>query len=162
MSAPPWVFACIMSLINAWHADKTGEKVSELSPSTKKSSTNAPDYSSGTLSGPSVSAWSALSLACRRSTLLPDTSPYFSRPVRTPASSSSTRGSRPRFLARRPSEPSPLRSSTPSPSSETLPDRTSGTSAKTATESRMVSFLPVSSPVTEAKTLVPCSMICKC
>lgn len=26
MSAPPWVFACLMSLINAWHADKTGEK----------------------------------------------------------------------------------------------------------------------------------------
>ncbi|KAK9778374.1 putative Major facilitator superfamily (MFS) profile domain-containing protein [Seiridium cardinale] len=26
MSAPPWVFSCIMSLINAWHADRTGEK----------------------------------------------------------------------------------------------------------------------------------------
>lgn len=26
MSAPPWVFACIVSLLNAWHADRTGEK----------------------------------------------------------------------------------------------------------------------------------------
>lgn len=26
MSAPPWVFAVIVSLINAWHADKTQEK----------------------------------------------------------------------------------------------------------------------------------------
>ncbi|KAI0137057.1 major facilitator superfamily domain-containing protein [Xylariales sp. AK1849] len=26
MSAPPWVFSCIFSLINAWHADHTGEK----------------------------------------------------------------------------------------------------------------------------------------
>lgn len=30
MSAPPWVFASIVSLINAWHADKTQEKVSAL------------------------------------------------------------------------------------------------------------------------------------
>ncbi|OKP09449.1 hypothetical protein PENSUB_5185 [Penicillium subrubescens] len=28
MSAPPWVFACIFSLVNAWHADRTQEKVS--------------------------------------------------------------------------------------------------------------------------------------
>lgn len=27
MSAPPWVFSCIFSVINAWHADKTQEKV---------------------------------------------------------------------------------------------------------------------------------------
>ncbi|KAF4772090.1 hypothetical protein HAV15_005042 [Penicillium sp. str.  len=27
MSAPPWVFSCIVSVINAWHADKTQEKV---------------------------------------------------------------------------------------------------------------------------------------
>ncbi|KFA71170.1 hypothetical protein S40288_04668 [Stachybotrys chartarum IBT 40288] len=27
MSSPPWVFSCIISLINAWHADKTGEKI---------------------------------------------------------------------------------------------------------------------------------------
>ncbi|KAI1499245.1 major facilitator superfamily domain-containing protein [Biscogniauxia marginata] len=26
LSAPPWVFSCIVSLINAWHADRTGEK----------------------------------------------------------------------------------------------------------------------------------------
>lgn len=26
MSAPPWVFSCIISLINAWHADRTQEK----------------------------------------------------------------------------------------------------------------------------------------
>ncbi|KGO42789.1 Major facilitator superfamily domain, general substrate transporter [Penicillium expansum] len=26
MSAPPWVFSCIVSVINAWHADKTQEK----------------------------------------------------------------------------------------------------------------------------------------
>ncbi|KAI5208169.1 MFS general substrate transporter [Aureobasidium subglaciale] len=26
MSAPPWAFACIVSLINAWHADRTQEK----------------------------------------------------------------------------------------------------------------------------------------
>jgi MFS family permease len=26
MSAPPWVFACIVSLINAWHADRTEER----------------------------------------------------------------------------------------------------------------------------------------
>ncbi|KAK3319201.1 major facilitator superfamily domain-containing protein [Apodospora peruviana] len=26
MSAPPWVFACIVSLINAWHSDRTQEK----------------------------------------------------------------------------------------------------------------------------------------
>ncbi|KAI1486405.1 major facilitator superfamily domain-containing protein [Biscogniauxia mediterranea] len=26
MSSPPWVFSCIVSLINAWHADRTGEK----------------------------------------------------------------------------------------------------------------------------------------
>lgn len=28
MSAPPWVFSCIVSVINAWHSDKTQEKVS--------------------------------------------------------------------------------------------------------------------------------------
>ncbi|KAF3393135.1 hypothetical protein DPV78_010213 [Talaromyces pinophilus] len=27
MSAPPWVFSCIVSLINAWHADRTQEKI---------------------------------------------------------------------------------------------------------------------------------------
>lgn len=27
MSAPPWVFSCIFSVINAWHADRTQEKV---------------------------------------------------------------------------------------------------------------------------------------
>ncbi|EKV06409.1 Major facilitator superfamily domain, general substrate transporter [Penicillium digitatum] len=27
MSAPPWVFSCIFSVVNAWHADKTQEKV---------------------------------------------------------------------------------------------------------------------------------------
>ncbi|KAF1972019.1 MFS general substrate transporter [Bimuria novae-zelandiae CBS 107.79] len=26
MSAPPWVFSCIVSLINAWHADRTEER----------------------------------------------------------------------------------------------------------------------------------------
>ncbi len=26
MSAPPWEFACIVSLINAWHSDRTQEK----------------------------------------------------------------------------------------------------------------------------------------
>ncbi|KAL7629834.1 hypothetical protein AAE478_001357 [Parahypoxylon ruwenzoriense] len=26
MSSPPWVFSCIVSLLNAWHADKTQEK----------------------------------------------------------------------------------------------------------------------------------------
>lgn len=26
MSSPPWVFSCIVSLINAWHSDRTGEK----------------------------------------------------------------------------------------------------------------------------------------
>ncbi|KAK3389817.1 major facilitator superfamily transporter [Podospora didyma] len=26
MSAPPWVFACIISLLNAWHSDRTEEK----------------------------------------------------------------------------------------------------------------------------------------
>ncbi|KAI2468474.1 MFS general substrate transporter [Annulohypoxylon bovei var. microspora] len=26
MSSPPWVFSCIVSLINAWHADRTQEK----------------------------------------------------------------------------------------------------------------------------------------
>ena len=26
MSAPPWAFACIVSLINAWHADRTQER----------------------------------------------------------------------------------------------------------------------------------------
>jgi len=26
MSAPPWVFACLVSLLNAWHADRTGDK----------------------------------------------------------------------------------------------------------------------------------------
>ncbi|KAM0438479.1 hypothetical protein ACHAPT_001228 [Fusarium lateritium] len=26
MSSPPWVFSCIVSLINAWHSDKTEEK----------------------------------------------------------------------------------------------------------------------------------------
>lgn len=26
MSAPPWAFSCIVSLINAWHADKTQER----------------------------------------------------------------------------------------------------------------------------------------
>ena len=30
MSAPPWVFSCIVSVINAWHSDKTEEKVSFL------------------------------------------------------------------------------------------------------------------------------------
>lgn len=28
MSSPPWLFSCIVSLINAWHADRTQEKVS--------------------------------------------------------------------------------------------------------------------------------------
>ena len=28
MSAPPWVFSCLFSLLNAWHADRTQEKVS--------------------------------------------------------------------------------------------------------------------------------------
>ncbi|CEJ55046.1 Putative Tartrate transporter [Penicillium brasilianum] len=27
MSAPPWVFSCIFSVINAWHADRTQEKI---------------------------------------------------------------------------------------------------------------------------------------
>ncbi|KUL90641.1 hypothetical protein ZTR_00082 [Talaromyces verruculosus] len=27
MSAPPWAFSCIVSLINAWHADRTQEKI---------------------------------------------------------------------------------------------------------------------------------------
>jgi len=26
MSAPPWAFACVVSLINAWHADRTQER----------------------------------------------------------------------------------------------------------------------------------------
>ncbi|ORY66158.1 major facilitator superfamily domain-containing protein [Pseudomassariella vexata] len=26
MSSPPWLFSCIVSLINAWHSDRTGEK----------------------------------------------------------------------------------------------------------------------------------------
>ncbi|KUI62793.1 hypothetical protein VP1G_09909 [Cytospora mali] len=26
MSAPPWVFSCLVSIINAWHSDRTGEK----------------------------------------------------------------------------------------------------------------------------------------
>lgn len=26
LSSPPWVFSCIVSLINAWHSDRTGEK----------------------------------------------------------------------------------------------------------------------------------------
>ncbi|KAK3896894.1 major facilitator superfamily domain-containing protein, partial [Staphylotrichum tortipilum] len=26
MSAPPWVFACLVSLLNAWHADRTQDK----------------------------------------------------------------------------------------------------------------------------------------
>ncbi len=26
MSAPPWVFSCIVSMINAWHSDRTQEK----------------------------------------------------------------------------------------------------------------------------------------
>lgn len=28
MSSPPWVFSVIVSMINAWHADRTQEKVS--------------------------------------------------------------------------------------------------------------------------------------
>ncbi|KAJ6016770.1 hypothetical protein N7451_000149 [Penicillium sp. IBT 35674x] len=27
MSAPPWVFSCIFSVLNAWHADRTQEKI---------------------------------------------------------------------------------------------------------------------------------------
>jgi MFS family permease len=30
MSAPPWVFSCIVSVINAWHSDRTQEKVSSI------------------------------------------------------------------------------------------------------------------------------------
>jgi MFS family permease len=30
MSAPPWVFSCIVSVINAWHSDRTQEKVSTI------------------------------------------------------------------------------------------------------------------------------------
>lgn len=26
MSAPPWVFSCLVSILNAWHSDRTGEK----------------------------------------------------------------------------------------------------------------------------------------
>lgn len=26
MSAPPWVFACLVSLLTAWHSDRTQEK----------------------------------------------------------------------------------------------------------------------------------------
>lgn len=33
MSAPPWVFSCIFSVINAWHADRTQEKVHFPPPS---------------------------------------------------------------------------------------------------------------------------------
>ena len=29
MSSPPWLFSAIVSLINAWHADKTQERVSD-------------------------------------------------------------------------------------------------------------------------------------
>jgi len=30
MSAPPWAFSVIISMINAWHADRTQEKVCHL------------------------------------------------------------------------------------------------------------------------------------
>ncbi|EAQ86289.1 hypothetical protein CHGG_07542 [Chaetomium globosum CBS 148.51] len=30
MSAPPWAFACLVSLINAWHSDRTQDKPSSL------------------------------------------------------------------------------------------------------------------------------------
>lgn len=26
LTAPPWIWACLVSLPNAWHADKTGER----------------------------------------------------------------------------------------------------------------------------------------
>ncbi|ROW08587.1 hypothetical protein VPNG_06237 [Cytospora leucostoma] len=26
MSAPPWVFSCLVAIVNAWHSDRTGEK----------------------------------------------------------------------------------------------------------------------------------------
>lgn len=42
MSAPPWVFSCIFSVINAWHADRTQEKVSP-NPSKKKKKTPNPN-----------------------------------------------------------------------------------------------------------------------
>jgi hypothetical protein len=44
MSAPPWVFSCIFSVINAWHADRTQEKVSPIpSPvSNQQNPTNNP------------------------------------------------------------------------------------------------------------------------
>lgn len=31
MSAPPWAFSVIISMINAWHADRTQEKVGPVS-----------------------------------------------------------------------------------------------------------------------------------
>jgi MFS family permease len=42
MSAPPWVFSCIFSLINAWHADRTQEKVSLTPRPTPIHPTNPP------------------------------------------------------------------------------------------------------------------------
>jgi MFS family permease len=46
MSSPPWVFSCIISLINAWHSDRTEEKVGTATILSCKQANNS--TSSGT------------------------------------------------------------------------------------------------------------------
>lgn len=51
MSAPPWVFSCLISLVNAWHSDRAQEKVClEYRFCWYPSNYHSP----GTLSGPSL------------------------------------------------------------------------------------------------------------
>lgn len=79
LSSPPWAFSCIVSLFNAWHADRTQEKVCHILiilffNMKFKSATEANSApSSGTLLVPSWAAWSDLSLVWQRITSLPDT-----------------------------------------------------------------------------------------
>ncbi|KAJ4039224.1 hypothetical protein NW761_007889 [Fusarium oxysporum] len=44
MSAPPWVFSCIVSVINAWHSDRTQEKVSHSSQSRRINCTDIKQF----------------------------------------------------------------------------------------------------------------------
>ena len=63
LSAPPWAFACIVSLLVSWHADRTQEKVSQphaTSPRSKLTSF----YSSGISLAPSSSVSSDSSSPC--------------------------------------------------------------------------------------------------
>lgn len=105
MSSPPWVFSCIVSLINAWHSDRTAEKVGTATTLSCKQANNS--TSSGTSWDLSASALLVSLSACPPSTWLLVTLLFSCKLVHTPASSSFIRGSVPHSPDLRPSVPWP-------------------------------------------------------